>query len=118
MDRPGAVIAEAARVLKPGGPLLLPHLQPQPLSWLVVIKGLEWFVRNTPERMHVLPLFIKPKELDGHCRRAGLGGAEWTGMRPRPGSRAFWRMLRRDGCRRDFAFRFTPSLPSPTWGWR
>ena len=45
--------------------LLFPHLQPLPLAWMVVIKGLEWFVRDTPERMHVLPLFVLQSENGG-----------------------------------------------------
>lgn len=110
VDRPGDVIAEAARVLKPGGLFFFHTFNRSLLSWLVVIKGLEWFVRNTPERMHVLPLFIKPREMEAHCRRAGLAPAEWTGMRPRPETRAFWKMLRTGRVPADFEFRFTPSL--------
>lgn len=110
VERPGEAIAEAARVLKPGGLFFFHTFNRNPLAWLIVIKGLEWFVRNTPERMHVLPLFIKPKELDGYCRKAGLEAAEWTGMRPEVGRRAFWRMLASGRVPEDFAFTFTKSL--------
>lgn len=110
VDRPEAVIAEASRVLKPGGLFFFHTFNRNPISWLVVIKGLEWFVRNTPERMHVLPLFIKPRELEGYCRQSGLEPEEWVGMRPEPERSAFWRMLITGRVPEDFAFRFTPSL--------
>lgn len=110
VDRPAAVIAEAARVLKPGGLFFFHTFNRNPISWLVVIKGLEWFVRNTPERMHVLPLFIKPGELEGYCRDGGLETVEWIGMRPQPERYPFWKMLITGRVPEDFAFRFTPSL--------
>lgn len=110
VERPGAVIAEAARVLKPGGLFFFHTFNRNLLAYLVVIKGLEWFVRNTPARMHVLPLFIKPKELDGYCRDAGMRALEWTGLRPEPEKPAFWRMLKTGRVPEDFEFRFTSSL--------
>jgi 2-polyprenyl-6-hydroxyphenyl methylase/3-demethylubiquinone-9 3-methyltransferase len=110
VDRPGQVIAEAARVLRPGGLFFFHTFNRNFPAWLVVIKGLEWFVRNTPERMHVISLFIKPKELAQYCRESGMEVAEMTGMRPVVESRAFWKMLATRRVPRDFAFRFTPSL--------
>jgi 2-polyprenyl-6-hydroxyphenyl methylase/3-demethylubiquinone-9 3-methyltransferase len=110
VDRPAAVIAEAARVLRPGGLFFFHTFNRNLLSWLVVIKGLEWFVRNTPPRMHVLPLFIKPGEMERYCREAGVRTLEWTGMRPEPEKAPFWRMLRTGRVPEDFAFRFTRSL--------
>jgi 2-polyprenyl-6-hydroxyphenyl methylase/3-demethylubiquinone-9 3-methyltransferase len=110
VDRPNLVIAEAARVLKPGGLFFFHTFNRNFPAWLIVIKGLEWFVRNTPPRMHVISLFIKPKELAEYCGRAGPAVAEMTGMRPVVESRAFWKMLATRRVPRDFAFRFTPSL--------
>lgn len=109
VDRPSAVVAEAARVLRPGGLFFFHTFNRNPLAWLVVIKGLEWFVRNVPERMHVLSLFIKPGELTSFCRDAGMEPVEWMGIRPEVG-RAFFRMLATGRVPPDFAFRFTPSL--------
>jgi 2-polyprenyl-6-hydroxyphenyl methylase/3-demethylubiquinone-9 3-methyltransferase len=110
VDRPGDAVAEAARVLRPGGLFFFHTFNRNLLAWLVVIKGLEWFVRNTPDRMHVLRLFIKPKEMAAYCRAAGLDAEEWTGLRPEPERRAFWRMLRTGRVPEDFSFRFTRSL--------
>ena len=79
------------------------------LAWLIVIKGLEWFVRNTPDHMHVLPLFIKPEELKAYCRKSGMLPVEMTGIRPALGP-AFWKMLATRRVPRDFKFRLTPDL--------
>ena len=110
VDRPEQVVAEAARILKPGGLFFFHTFNRNTLAWLIVIKGLEWFVSNTPRRMHVLPLFIKPSELSAFCRRHGLEPMEWTGMRPEVARWAFWKMLLTRRVPRDFRFRFTPSL--------
>ena len=106
---PERVVAEAARVLKPGGLFFFHTFNRNRLAWLIVIKGLEWFVRNTPDHMHVLPLFIKPEELEGYCSNAGMRPVEMTGIRPALG-RPFWQMLATRRVPRDFAFRLTPSL--------
>lgn len=109
VTEPERVIAEAARVLKPGGLFFFHTFNRNRLAWLIVIKGLEWFVRNTPDHMHVLPLFIKPKELEGYCIKAGMQPMEMTGIRPALG-RPFWQMLATRRVPKDFAFRLTPSL--------
>ncbi len=106
---PGRVIAEASRVLRPGGLFFFHTFNRNRLAWLVVIKGLEWFVRNTPDHMHVLPLFIKPKELETYCREVGMRQKEITGIRPALGP-AFWKMLATRRVPRDFKFVLTPSL--------
>jgi 2-polyprenyl-6-hydroxyphenyl methylase / 3-demethylubiquinone-9 3-methyltransferase len=106
---PGRVIAEAARVLRPGGLFFFHTFNRNRLAWLIVIKGLEWFVRNTPEHMHVLPLFIKPGELEAYCRESGLRPEEMTGIRPALGP-PFWKMLATRRVPADFRFVLTASL--------
>ncbi len=110
VSAPGRVVAEAARVLRPGGLFFFHTFNRNPLAWLIIIKGVEWFVRNTPRHMHVLPLFIKPGELEGMCAEAGLAPRRMLGMRPVVASRAFWKLLATRRVPPDFRFRFTPSL--------
>ncbi len=109
VEEPAAVIREAARVLRPGGLFFASTFNRSWLSWLVVIKGVEWFVRNTPPNMHILRLFITPAEMRRYCLAAGLSGAFFRGMRPRLDG-AFWRMLRTRVVPPDFAFVFVSSL--------
>jgi len=63
VDRPEDVVAECSRILKPGGIFFFHTFNRNFLSWLIVIKFMEWFVPNTPKHLHVLHLFIKPSEL-------------------------------------------------------
>ena len=45
---PNLVIKEASRLLKPHGHLYFHTFNRNLLSYLLVIKGVEWFVKNTP----------------------------------------------------------------------
>jgi 2-polyprenyl-6-hydroxyphenyl methylase / 3-demethylubiquinone-9 3-methyltransferase len=108
VEAPADVVAEIARVLAPGGLFFFHTFNRSWLSWLIVIKGVEWFVRNTPRDMHVLRLFIKPSELDALCRAHGLERIELHGSRPLF-DRAMWRMLRTGVVPEDFGFTFTSS---------
>lgn len=108
IESPELAVREASRVLRPGGLFLFHTFNRNPLAWLVIIKGVEWFVKNTPEQMHILELFIKPSELAQMCERAGLDTPTFVGTRPRLGG-AFWKMLATRVVPRDFEFTFTPS---------
>jgi 2-polyprenyl-6-hydroxyphenyl methylase/3-demethylubiquinone-9 3-methyltransferase len=109
VSAPAQVIAEMARVLRPGGLFFFHTFNRNLLTWLIVIKGVEWFVRGTPRGMHVLPLFIKPAELGSMCVGAGLRVQAMQGMGPVLGA-PFWRLLATRRVPRDFRFRFTRSL--------
>lgn len=109
VTQPQQIIAECARVLRPQGLFIFATFQRTLLSWLIAIKGVEWFVNNTPARMHQLKYFIKPGHLQSMCSRQGLRIAEIHGSRPVL-NRAFLQMLITGNVRDDFAFAFT-SIP-------
>jgi len=109
VEDPARVVAEAARVLRPNGLFFFHTFNRNPLAWLVVIKGVEWFVKNTPRHMHVLRLFIKPKELERMCQAHALHFTELHGSAPVVFSSAFWRMLLTRTVPPDFRFQFTAS---------
>jgi 2-polyprenyl-6-hydroxyphenyl methylase / 3-demethylubiquinone-9 3-methyltransferase len=108
VEDPDQVIAEAARVLKPSGLFFFHTFNRSFLSWLIVIKGVEWFVRNTPSNLHILRLFLKPAEVRSSCDRHGLVAVEMRGMRPTLGL-AFWKMLFTGRVSAGFSFTFTNS---------
>ena len=104
------VIAEAARVLAPGGLFFFHTFNRNLLAYLVIIKGVEWFVRNTPPELHVLRLFSRPAEIQRDCAEHGLEMLELCGVRPKLGW-PFWRMLLTVRVQRDFEFTFTRGTP-------
>ncbi len=108
VEDPRRVIGEAARVLKPSGSFFFHTFNRNFLSWLIIIKGVEWFVRNTPKDLHVLRLFLKPAELRAACVEHGLDSLVLRGVRPQLGL-PFWRMLATGHVGHDFGFTFTPS---------
>jgi 2-polyprenyl-6-hydroxyphenyl methylase / 3-demethylubiquinone-9 3-methyltransferase len=83
VDKPELVISECTRVLKPNGLFLYHTFNRNLLSWLIVIKFMEWFVPNTPKNLHVLHLFIKPRELVTMMDAYNLVNLKTMGISPR-----------------------------------
>jgi 2-polyprenyl-6-hydroxyphenyl methylase/3-demethylubiquinone-9 3-methyltransferase len=109
VEQPECAIREASRLLSPGGVFIFHTFSRNWLAWLVVIKGVEWFVRNTPPQMHVLRLFIKPEDLVSMCVRSGLAVDSLRGIAPAVFTAEFWKLLMRHTVSDGFAFRFTRS---------
>lgn len=108
VDRPDDVIKEFSRVLRPGGLFFFHTFNRNPLSHLVVIKLLEWFIKNTPKNMHVIKLFIRPDELKEYCRRAEMIVTSMTGIRPVVKS-IDWKMIKTGVVSRNLKFTLTKS---------
>lgn len=109
VEDPERVIQEVSRVLRPQGVFFFHTFNRNFLAWLVVIKGVEWFVKNTPRNMHVLRLFRTPSEVSEMCARNRLSVAELHGSEPVFASRGFWQMLWSRVVPPQFEFRFTKS---------
>jgi 2-polyprenyl-6-hydroxyphenyl methylase/3-demethylubiquinone-9 3-methyltransferase len=108
VTEPERLVAEAGRVLRPGGLFFFHTFNRTWQAHLIVIKGVEWFVKNTPKDLHVIELFRSPEEVAAMCRRAALEPVEVHGSRPRfrwP----LWRMLATGKVGDDFRFTFTRS---------
>jgi len=69
---PAAFVESCARLLKPGGLLILSTLNRTPKAWLMAIAGAEYVMRWLPRGTHDWKKFIKPSELAAMCRQAGL----------------------------------------------
>jgi 2-polyprenyl-6-hydroxyphenyl methylase/3-demethylubiquinone-9 3-methyltransferase len=90
------VIAETARVLKPGGVYLYDTINRTPRSWVLVIKLLqEWrWTALMPPRLHDWNMFIRPAELERLLQQHGLQASGLTGLKPRAGPLRLLRALR------------------------
>ncbi len=110
VENPTAVIQEASRLLKPGGLFFFHTFNRTFLSWLIVIKGVEWCVKNAPPDMHIHRLFIKPAELQKICEDLGLKQEEIKGLNVKVLSKAFWQMVLKRTVPDDLEFVFTDSL--------
>lgn len=103
------VIAEAARVVRPGGVVLFNTFNRTPLAWLVAVQGFRFVVREAPEHIHVWRLFLPPTTLAEYADAQGLTVEEIVGSRPRIDG-AFWRSLTRRRVDPGFSFTTTRTL--------
>jgi 2-polyprenyl-6-hydroxyphenyl methylase/3-demethylubiquinone-9 3-methyltransferase len=77
------VLAEVARVLRPGGLFLYDTINRNLVSRLAVITMAEDVLRLLPKGTHDPALFIKPAELRAGLTGAGLEPGAMTGLGPR-----------------------------------
>jgi 2-polyprenyl-6-hydroxyphenyl methylase / 3-demethylubiquinone-9 3-methyltransferase len=91
------VIAETARVLRPGGTYFYDTINRTAQSRLIVIKLLqEWqCTALMPPRLHDWKMFIRPAELRRELECHGLAPAGLTGLKPRANPLRLIRALRR-----------------------
>ncbi len=90
------VIAETARVLRPGGTYLYDTINRTPQSRLIVIKLLqEWrWTALMPPRLHDWRMFIRPGEVRRALEHHGLVPGGLTGLKPRANPLRLVRALR------------------------
>ncbi len=110
VNKPELVVKEVARVLKPSGIFFFSTFNANWLAWLIVIKGVEWFVKNTPKNLHVLELFIKPENLKIMLEKSGFKDIKMSGHRPDFLTLPFFQMLFTGEVSDQFSFKFTRSL--------
>ena len=83
------VLAEIARVLRPGGLFLYDTINRNPLARLATITMAEDVLRLLPRGTHDPALFIRPAELRAALQGAGLVPGQITGLGPRGVNRRF-----------------------------
>lgn len=87
---PAAVIRACATLLKPGGQLFVSTLNRTPAAFAVAILGAEYVARLLPKGTHDYQQFIKPSELAGWLRAAGLQASDVSGLAYDPIRRKAW----------------------------
>ena len=87
---PASTIAACARLLEPGGHVFFSTINRNPKSYLFAIIGAEYVLRLLPKGTHDYRKFIRPSELDGWARAAGLSFHDLTGLHYNPLTRNYW----------------------------
>lgn len=93
---PAAIVQACARLLRPGGRLFLSTVNRTPAAFALAIVGAEYVARLLPRGTHHYQDFIKPAELAGWLRQAGLQLEDVSGMAYEP-----WRNRARLSSRTD-----------------
>ena len=81
---PGAVIAACAQLVKPGGQVFFSTINRNPKAFALAIVGAEYILRLLPRGTHEYAKLIKPSELAGWARDAGLQLKDTCGMHYNP----------------------------------
>jgi 2-polyprenyl-6-hydroxyphenyl methylase/3-demethylubiquinone-9 3-methyltransferase len=77
------VVAEIARVLKPGGSFLFDTINRNALARFATITLAEDVLRLLPQGTHDPDMYIRPNELVAAFEKAGLSAGPMTGLGPR-----------------------------------
>jgi 2-polyprenyl-6-hydroxyphenyl methylase/3-demethylubiquinone-9 3-methyltransferase len=81
---PGAVIAACAQLVKPGGQVFFSTINRNPKAFALAIVGAEYILRLLPRGTHEYAKLIKPSELAGWARDAGLQIKDTCGLQYNP----------------------------------
>lgn len=90
VPRPDSVVQACARLAKPGGWVFFSTINRNPKAFVFAIVGAEYVLNLLPKGTHEYLKFIKPSELAGWCRAAGLDLHQSQGMQYNPVTRRYW----------------------------
>jgi 2-polyprenyl-6-hydroxyphenyl methylase/3-demethylubiquinone-9 3-methyltransferase len=86
---PAAIVKACAILVKPDGWVFFSTLNRNVKSYLLAVIGAEYIAQMLPKGTHDYARFIRPSELAGFARAAGLRSAEIKGITYRPLSKHF-----------------------------
>jgi 2-polyprenyl-6-hydroxyphenyl methylase/3-demethylubiquinone-9 3-methyltransferase len=86
---PAAIVRACAALVKPGGWMFLSTLNRTPKAFALAIVGAEYLTRMIPRGTHDFRKFIRPAELAGWLRAAGMDVADQQGLHYNPLTRQF-----------------------------
>ncbi len=84
VPQPDSVVRAVSTLLRPGGTAFFSTLNRNLKSFAFAIVGAEHVLRLLPKGTHEYAKFIKPSELAGWCRSAGLSLSQMRGMTYNP----------------------------------
>jgi 2-polyprenyl-6-hydroxyphenyl methylase/3-demethylubiquinone-9 3-methyltransferase len=86
---PRSIVTACAQLVRPGGTVVFSTLNRNPKSYLFAIIGAEYILRLLPAGTHDWARFLRPAELAGFARRAGLDLDAMIGMTYNPFTRVY-----------------------------
>ena len=87
---PASVVRACANLVKPGGWVFFSTLNRNPKSFLLAIVGAEYVLNMLPRGTHEYAKMIRPSELAGYCRAAGLDVLHSKGLSFNPLTQRYW----------------------------
>ena len=87
---PASVVAACAKLVKPGGRVFFSTINRNPKAYLFAVIGAEYVLNMLPRGTHDYAKFIKPSELAGWMRLAGLQLEHQIGMSYNPITQHYW----------------------------
>lgn len=87
---PASVVQACATLVKPGGWVFFSTLNRNPKSFLLAIIGAEYVLGMLPRGTHEYAKMIRPSELAGFCRNAGLTVSHSNGLSFNPLTQRYW----------------------------
>ena len=81
---PSSIIQACSDLVKPGGKVFFSTINRNPKSFMFAIIGAEYVLNMLPKGTHEYAKFIKPSELEGWAREAGLHLENIIGMTYNP----------------------------------
>jgi 2-polyprenyl-6-hydroxyphenyl methylase / 3-demethylubiquinone-9 3-methyltransferase len=90
VPRPESVVQAAATLVKPGGWVFFSTINRNTKAFLFAVVGAEYVLGLLPRGTHEYLKFIKPSELAGWARGAGLDLLQTQGMEYNPLTRRYW----------------------------
>lgn len=88
VPEPGAIVATLGRLVRPGGHVFLSTINRTLRAYLLAVVGAEYVARLLPRGTHSYERFIRPAELAGWCRTAGIDVRDMAGIEYHPLARS------------------------------
>jgi 2-polyprenyl-6-hydroxyphenyl methylase/3-demethylubiquinone-9 3-methyltransferase len=86
---PASQVRACAELLRPGGHAFFATINRNPKSFLFAIVGAEYVLRLLPRGTHEYEKLVRPSELAGFCRGAGLSVVDMVGMTYNPFTKVY-----------------------------
>ncbi len=86
---PASVIRACTTLCKPGGHVYFSTINRNPKSYAMAVLGAEYVLKMLPKGTHEYSKFIRPSELAGWIRAAGLNLKDMTGLTYNPFTQSY-----------------------------